>query len=63
MEKKSKFLIYSLMVAAILFGVVIIIMLLGGYIKDATTKRITNFLKNNKKILKFLILTKSNLYN
>lgn len=39
MEKKSKILIYSIIGILILFVVIIIVMLLGGYIKDATTKR------------------------
>lgn len=39
MEKKSKILIYSIIGILVLFVVIIIVMLLGGYIKDATTKR------------------------
>lgn len=40
MEKKSKILIYSVIGVIVLFVVIVIVMLLGGYIKDATTKKI-----------------------
>lgn len=39
MEKKSKILIYSVIGVIVLFVVIVIVMLLGGYIKDATTKK------------------------
>lgn len=38
-EKTRKIIVYSVIAVAVLFVLLITVMLLGGYIKDSTTKR------------------------